>query len=279
MRGQSDRHGDIGTVGTKEAEERAMNDYYASGIRSVEIAGDIVDMERLVAAWQSRGDVDKVRAECEKRIGAHADSRKDAWRAVTDACKERDAARVERDAALNAIRDRGEYLAALRRDIKERTIERDSLITLVNSLRNTLRESTTANTELIRERDVAVDEHKACPRREEEFKERARATSVFGAMVADPAVDGDASMCLSEEPSGYSWWLVNRTDVAGKPGEYGRAIVWAESADEAVDGVLTGGHNGGPMYGYRDADHTFAVPLDEIGKTVGEEVLISETLR
>jgi hypothetical protein len=92
---------------------------------------------------------------------------------------------------------------------------------------------------------------------------------------------GDGVSVTDIDTAHKSLWLVRRTDAAGKPGEYGRVIVWAENADDAVNEVLFGGFNGGPMYGYRDSGHTTAVPLDGATAAItgDDAVVIAETLR
>jgi hypothetical protein len=75
-------------------------------------------------------------------------------------------------------------------------------------------------------------------------------------------------------------WLVERTDAAGKPGEYGNVVVWAHDACDAIDVVMWSGWNGKPMYGYRDRDHTVAVPLSsKYGQCGADAVVVAETLR
>lgn len=191
-----------------------MTGYFAHGIQGVTIDGDRVEMDRLVAAWRSRGDVDKVR------------------------------------------------------------VERDASITHVNTLRDTLRESTKANTELIRERDEARAE--AADLRERfEGMVRLRDQAVRSFTRLRQFTDAP----LADTPVGRKrLWLVRRTDAAGKPGEYGKVIVWAADEVDAVDVVMWSGYNGGPLYGYRDRDHTVVYEV-EYGDEADDQVVVAETLR
>ena len=100
-----------------EGKERAMT-YYAHGVHSVEIDGKHVDVERLVAAWRSRGDADRERAVVEKLKGHLATRSRERDDAVAGEAKARDAFDV-------VIRSTSEEISTLRRERDEARQERD----------------------------------------------------------------------------------------------------------------------------------------------------------
>jgi hypothetical protein len=196
------------------------------------------------------------------------------------AIKERDDARVfleartrERDTASECLRDISEERLSwqvsereahasrdrVARELTEVTRERDAL---KDRLADMDKRQTAQVDRLVKERDAERKTVAYLSRRLE----------LVGEGVSTSVADVDIDVAHK------SLWLVRRTDAAGKPGEYGDVIVWATDGTDAVDVVLWGGYNGAPMYGYRDRDHTTAVPLS-YGDDADDQVVVAQTLR
>jgi hypothetical protein len=268
------------------------------GVRTVWVDGEQVDLVDLANAWRARGDVDKVRGELSRVRDAYKTSydkvavdlntvqsetrkaraqisrERDMYTGIVKerdaAIKERDDARVfleartrERDTASECLRDISEERLSWRASEREAHASRDRLDKEL--------------IEMTRERDALQERLSDMDKRQTAqvdrlVKERAEAR----------AERDDATRDREEWRAGKKWfWLVRRTDAAGKPGEYGNVIVRAATGDDALDTVMASGYNGQPMYGYRDRDHAYATRLDRAftGVNPDDQVVVAQTLR